>query len=97
MKFYDTKLGPNPRRVRIFLAEKGIDIPKVEVDLGKMEQKGDDYTKINPLQRTPALERTRQSGHCPAPIRIRCFADVIGDQLELGIARSRVDETIQKL
>ena len=55
MKFYDTKHGPNPRRVRIFLAEKGIEVPSVEVDLGKMEQKSADYSKINPLQRTPAL------------------------------------------
>lgn len=56
VKFYDTKLGPNPRRVRMFLAEKGIDVPKVEVDLGKMEQKSEAYSRINPLQRTPALE-----------------------------------------
>ncbi len=55
MLFYDTRLGPNPRRVRIFLAEKGIMVPKVEVDLGKMEQKGADYAKINPLMRTPSL------------------------------------------
>ena len=55
MKLYDTKLAPNPRRVRIFLAEKGIDVPKVEVDLAKTEQKSSEYSKINPLQRTPAL------------------------------------------
>lgn len=55
MKLYDTKHGPNPRRVRIFLAEKGIDVPRVEVDLAKMEQKTSDYARINPLMRTPAL------------------------------------------
>ena len=55
MKFYDTKLGPNPRRVRIFLAEKGIEIPMVQVDLAKSEQKSDEYRKINPLARTPSL------------------------------------------
>ncbi|HMN73729.1 MAG TPA: glutathione S-transferase family protein [Rhodoblastus sp.] len=55
MILYDTKVAPNPRRVRIFLAEKGIDVPMVQVDLGKMEHKQADYSKINPLQRTPAL------------------------------------------
>ena len=36
MKLYDSRLAPNPRRVRIFLAEKGIEIPLVGVDLAKM-------------------------------------------------------------
>lgn len=56
MKLYDTPLAPNPRRVRVFLAEKGIDIPKVTIDLGKMEQKSESYAAVNPRQRTPALE-----------------------------------------
>jgi glutathione S-transferase len=56
MKFYDTPLAPNPRRVRVFLAEKGIDIPRVTIDLGKMEQKSETYAAINPRMRTPALE-----------------------------------------
>jgi len=56
MKLYDTPLAPNPRRVRVFLAEKGIDIPKVTIDLGRMEQKSESYAAINPRQRTPALE-----------------------------------------
>src|SRR5947209_20092995 len=57
MKPYDTRTAPNPRRVRVFLAEKGIEIPDVrQIDLGKLEQKGEDFTRINPVQRTPALE-----------------------------------------
>lgn len=55
MKLYDTKVAPNPRRVRIFLAEKGIAVPTVQVDLAKSEQKNADYSQVNPLQRTPAL------------------------------------------
>jgi glutathione S-transferase len=55
MKLYNTRLAPNPRRVRIFLAEKDVTAPMVEVDLGKMEQKAPDYVAVNPLQRTPAL------------------------------------------
>lgn len=56
MKFYDTPGAPNPRRVRMFLAEKGISIPSIAIDLGKLEQKSEAYTAINPRQRTPALE-----------------------------------------
>jgi glutathione S-transferase len=56
MKLYDTPLAPNPRRVRVFLAEKGLDIPKVTIDLGKMEQKSESYAAVNPRKRTPALE-----------------------------------------
>ena len=55
MKLYNTRLAPNPRRVRIFLAEKGVSVPTVEVDLGKLEHKAPDYVAVNPLQRTPAL------------------------------------------
>lgn len=55
MMLYDTKVAPNPRRVRIFLAEKGIEIPMTQVDLGKMEHKQEAYSKINALQRTPSL------------------------------------------
>jgi glutathione S-transferase len=55
MKLYDGGRAPNPRRVRIFLAEKGIKIPTEQVDLGKLEQRSDAYTAINPMQRVPAL------------------------------------------
>ena len=55
MKFYDTKAAPNARRVRIFLAEKGISVPTEVVDLAKMEHKSEDYARVNPLQRVPAL------------------------------------------
>jgi glutathione S-transferase len=55
MKLYDAARAPNPRRVRIFLAEKGLRIPTEPVDLGKLEQRSDAYTAINPMQRVPAL------------------------------------------
>ncbi|MDX1581574.1 MAG: glutathione S-transferase [Alphaproteobacteria bacterium] len=56
MKLYDFEMAPNCRRVRMFMAEKGIDIPKVEVNLGEKEQLKGDYDKINPLRQVPALE-----------------------------------------
>ncbi len=55
MKLYDCGLAPNPRRVRVYLAEKGIAVPREQVDLGGMQQKSAAYTAINPLQRVPAL------------------------------------------
>jgi len=56
MKLYDSPHAPNPRRVRMFLAEKGVSLPTVSVDLGKLEQKSADFAAVNPLRRTPALE-----------------------------------------
>jgi glutathione S-transferase len=55
MKLYDGGRAPNPRRVRIYLAEKGITVPLEPVDLGAMEQRSAAFTAINPLQRVPAL------------------------------------------
>jgi glutathione S-transferase len=55
MKLYDGGRAPNPRRTRVFLAEKGIKLPLEPVDLGAMQQKSPAFTAINPLQRVPAL------------------------------------------
>jgi glutathione S-transferase len=55
MKLYDGGRAPNPRRVRVFLAEKGIKIPTEQVNLGALEQRSEAYTAINPMQRVPAL------------------------------------------
>ena len=56
MKLYDDKVAPNPRRVRIFLAEKGIDIPVEQVPVADNAHKTDTYRAINPLSLVPALE-----------------------------------------
>lgn len=55
MKLYDGGRAPNPRRTRIFLAEKGITLPMEQVDLGALAQMSADYAAINPLKRVPAL------------------------------------------
>ena len=55
MKLYDSKLAPNPRRARIFLAEKGISVPTEQIDIPTLQHKTPEYTAINPLQRMPAL------------------------------------------
>ncbi len=55
MKFYDSKIAPNPRRVRMFLAEKGVEIDTVEIDFMKGETKSPEYRKIAPNAMVPAL------------------------------------------
>jgi glutathione S-transferase len=55
MKLYDGGRAPNPRRVRVFLAEKGITVPLEQVDLGALAHKSDAFTAINPMQRVPAM------------------------------------------
>ncbi len=56
MKFYDCSTAPSPRRVRIFLAEKGISVPTVQVDLRNHEQFSPAFRAINPEATVPVLE-----------------------------------------
>lgn len=57
MKLYVSPYAPNPRRVAMFIAEKGITgIESIQVDLTAGEQKSEAYRAKNPLARTPALE-----------------------------------------
>ena len=56
MKFYDCATAPSPRRVRIFLAEKGITVPVVQVNLREGEHLQPAFRKINPEATVPALE-----------------------------------------
>lgn len=56
MKFYDCLNAPNPRRVRIFIKEKGLDIPSGEVDIFSGENLKKDYLSKNIWGLCPALE-----------------------------------------
>jgi glutathione S-transferase len=55
MKLYDGGRAPNPRRVRVYLAEKGLTVPLEPVNLGALQHKSADFAAINPVQRVPAL------------------------------------------
>jgi glutathione S-transferase len=55
LKLYHAPASPNSRRVRMFLAEKGLALTLVPVDLGKGEQRSDAYRQINPRQMVPTL------------------------------------------
>ncbi|MBT3672797.1 MAG: glutathione S-transferase family protein [Porticoccaceae bacterium] len=56
MKFYDCATAPSPRRVRVFMAEKNIQIETIQVDLGSGEQFSDEFKAINPLMEVPFLQ-----------------------------------------
>ncbi|MBL4574377.1 MAG: glutathione S-transferase N-terminal domain-containing protein [Gammaproteobacteria bacterium] len=56
MKFYNLPASPNARRVGIFLAEKGLEIPMVPVNMMTGENQTDDYLTKNFLGRMPLLE-----------------------------------------
>ena len=56
MKLYDLKAGTNPRRLRIFLAEKGVTVPTVPIDMMKGENRTDEFLARNPLGTLPVLE-----------------------------------------
>src|SRR5712671_1074848 len=71
LKLYQSAGSPNSRRVRIFLAEKGLEIPLIPVDLGKGEQHSDAYRAINPRRVVPTLvlEDGTAIGEVPAILR----------------------------
>jgi glutathione S-transferase len=71
MKLYQSNGSPNSRRVRIFLAEKGISMPIVPVDLGAREQFSQAYTAINPRRVVPTLvlDDGTSIGEVPAILR----------------------------
>src|SRR6202795_458082 len=71
MKLYQSSASPNSRRVRIFLAEKGVSMPIVPVDLGAREQFSEAYAAINPRRVVPTLvlEDGTAIGEVPAILR----------------------------
>ena len=56
MKLYDGGRAPNPRRVQIFLKEKELELPTIQLDLNALEHKSEELTAKNPAQTVPFLE-----------------------------------------
>lgn len=54
MKLYQS-IGPNPLVVKMFIAEKGMEVPRIEVDVRGAENRQPDFLKINPRGQSPAL------------------------------------------
>lgn len=55
MKIIEQERAPNPRRVKIFVAEKGLDIPFEKIELNKGDHRSAAFTALNPMQRVPVL------------------------------------------
>ena len=84
MKLYHSATSPNSRRVRIFLAEKGLSIPLVAVDLGKGEQHSDAYRAINPRRVVPTLELEDGTAIGEVPAICRYIEDAHPEPALLG-------------
>ena len=76
MKFYDLPASPNARRVRIFMAEKGLELPKVAVDMMQGENSTPEYLAKNSLGKMPVLELDGQriGVRAPGPVSMRLSA-----------------------
>ena len=70
MRLYDCKTAPSPRRVRVFLAEKGINLETVQIDLGSGEQFGEAFRRINPDCVVPVLQL--DDGECISEVIAIC-------------------------
>jgi Glutathione S-transferase, N-terminal domain len=81
MKFYDCATAPSPRRVRIFLAEKGLSIPTVQIDLRNGEQFTPAFRAINPDCTVPVLKGGSNLIKLPIP---RAAAHSAGNRLKTG-------------
>jgi len=84
VKLYDSTIAPNPRRVRIFLAEKGIQVPLEEVDIRSGVNRQSDFLAKNPMGGLPVLEL--DDGTCIAESLVICeyFEDLHPEPPLLG-------------
>jgi glutathione S-transferase len=76
MKLYQSNASPNSRRVRIYLAEKGISMPTVPVDLAAREQFCGAYAAINPRRVVPTLVLDDGTAIGEVPVIIRYLEDI---------------------
>lgn len=95
MRFYDCGTAPSPRRARIFIAEKGLDIPTTEISIAKGEQLGADFLKINPRATVPVLE-TDDGVTLTENLAIAAYLEEVGDGPKLmGTTPAQKAEILQ--
>jgi glutathione S-transferase len=85
MKLYDSASSPNPRRVRIFLAEKGLEVERVRVNLAAGEQFSAAYRSINPRCTVPTLVLDDGSAISEVPAICRYIEEVQPEPPLLGM------------
>jgi len=85
MKLYDSQLAPNPRRVRMFLAEKGVDVDIVPIDIMAGEHKKPEYRAISPQALLPALELDDGTVLTETVAICRYFEELVPDPRLMGV------------
>jgi len=85
VKLYDSQMAPNPRRVRVFLAEKAIEIPVEQVDIGKRQNLTPEFLEKNPLGRVPVLELDDGSYLSESVAICRYFEETVPDPPLFGV------------
>ncbi len=85
MKLYDGGRAPNPRRVTVFLKEKGITVETIPVDMGRLGHKAPELTAKNPLQRLPILELDDGTVICESVAICRYFEEIHPDPPLFGL------------
>lgn len=95
MRRYDFPHAPSPRRVRIFLAEKGITVPRVTVDLVKKEQFAPGFRRMNPDCTVPALALDDGTVLCESIANCRYFEELHPDPPLFG--RDAKDKAIVEM
>jgi glutathione S-transferase len=85
MKIYNSSTAPNPRRVRIFLAEKGIQVPYEEVDIVAAVNRQPEFKqRVNPLGEVPVLELDDGTHICESVAICRYFEELHPDPPLMG-------------
>lgn len=100
MKFYDYKPAPSPRRARIFMAEKGVEIETEQVDLAEKAQFSDAYRAVNPRCTVPALQLDDGAVLCDNASIMRYLEEIYPDPPLLGrdpVEKAMVAEWIARV
>ncbi|WP_421858053.1 glutathione S-transferase family protein [Oceanicaulis sp.] len=97
MKFYDCATAPSPRRARMVIAEKRIDVETIEVDLRSGAQFSDDFMAVNPGCTVPVLVTDNGESLCENASIVRYLEAVYPDPPLLGVSpieQARVAEWV---
>jgi glutathione S-transferase len=85
MKLYSSPFAPNARRVRVFLAEKGVEVPRIDIDLARLDQRSEDFSALNPFQRVPVLVLDNGTALCESIAICRYFEEIQPDPPLFGV------------
>ncbi len=94
MKILEQAKAPNPRRVRIFLAEKGIAVRFEQIDIMRFDQRLPEFTAANPMQQVPVLVLDDGSAISESVAICRYFEELTPDPPLMGrgaLERARVE------